>query len=123
MKHNVSRGGKLSKFTLLSVILTVILCMIFAVMVSFWQIEEGVARAVVFGIMIFTVLLAAFFFAKSRKRNGLLNGFFMATAYFAALIIVSAILNGKLPLGIDTVWRFVVIAAAGMFGGILGVNL
>ena len=123
MKHRASKGGNGLKFALLSLIITVILCAVFAAIISSFKISGGAARIVVFLIMIVSVLPVAFLFAKSRGRKGLLNGFFMATAYFIALILLSVALKGKLHSATDTALRFIVIAAAGMLGGILGVNL
>ena len=122
MKRRASRFRKILKFALLSVIMTVILCVVFAVMVRFLHIEAGTARTAVFVIMIFSVLAGAFLLAKSVRRSGLVNGFLMAAAYFIALVLISVILKGKFSFSLDSFTQFVVLAAAGMLGGIVGVN-
>ena len=123
MKHRVSKGGGVLRLALVSVIITVILCAVFSVMVYFLNIEESTARTVVFGIMIFSVLASAFLLAKSKRRAGLVNGLLMSVVYFLVLMIISAVVKGKISFGMNGFLRFVVLAAAGMLGGILGVNL
>ena len=122
MKNRASKFRKILKFALLSLILTVILCTVFALIVHIWRIEEGTARTVVFWIMIFSVLVNAFLLAKSMRRAGLVNGFLMSVIYFIILMLISVILGGKI-FSFDSFMRFVVFAAAGMLGGIIGVNL
>ena len=122
MKHRTSKSGKTLKFALLSLILTVILCAIFALIVHFGNIEESMARTVVFGIMIFSVLVGAFLLAKSKRRSGLVNGLLMSVVYFIVIMLISAILGGKV-FSLDSLSRFAVLAAAGMLGGIVGVNM
>lgn len=123
MKHRASTGGKVLKFALLSVIVTIILCLIFAFAVYFLGIDEGLAQTVVFGIMIFSVFIGAFFLAKCLSRSGLLNGFLMAVFYFVMIVLISVALNGKISFGFSGFMRFIVLSATGMLGGILGVNL
>jgi len=122
VKNRASRFSKTLKFAILSLILTVILCSIFALIVHFWHIEESTAKTVVFGIMIFSVLAGAFLLAKSRRRAGLVNGLLMSVVYFIVIMLISAILGGKV-FSLDSLSRFAVLAAAGMLGGIAGVNM
>lgn len=123
MKRRASRFRKILKFALLSVIMTVMLCVIFALIVQFLHIEEGTARTVVFGIMIFSVFVGAFLLEKSVRRSGLVNGFLTAVAYFIALVLISVISKGKISFSLDDFARFAVLAASGMLGGIVGVNM
>lgn len=123
MKHRVSKGGGVLRLALVALIMTVILCAVFSAIVYFLNIGENAAQAVVFGIMILSVLVSAFLLAKSKRRAGLVNGLLMSVVYFLVLTIISTVARGKISFGMNGFLRFVVLAAAGMLGGILGVNM
>lgn len=122
MGNKVAELGKISKCVLLSFIVTIILCGIFAAAVSVWQIEESTSKTVVSVLMVISVIFGAFVLAKNLEHAGLLNGLIMAIMYFATLVLISFIINGKFSLDAGNITRLVIIAAAGMLGGILGIN-
>ena len=122
MKQKISEFGKISKCVLLSFITTLILCGLFSVAVSIWDIEESTAKTVVFAMMAVSVIFGAFVLAKNIEHSGLLNGLIMAVFYFAVIMLLSLIINGKSAFGATHITKFITIAASGMLGGILGVN-
>ena len=123
MGKRITEFGKISKCVLLSLIVTVILCGIFALAVYLWQIEESTARIVVFAFMIVSVLFGAYVLAKNLEHSGLINGLIMALGYFAVIMLLSLIVCGRISFGIRDITRLVTIAASGMLGGILGINM
>ncbi|MCR4692436.1 MAG: TIGR04086 family membrane protein [Firmicutes bacterium] len=122
MGKRITEFSKISKCVLLSLIVTVILCGIFALAVYLWQIEESTARIVVFAFMIVSVLFGAFVLAKNLEHSGLLNGLIMAFGYFLVISILSFAAGKGISLGVRDITRFVTITAAGMLGGVLGIN-
>ena len=122
MGKRITEFGKISKCVLLSLITTVILCGIFAVAVCLWQIEESTARIVVFSFMIVSVLFGAYVLAKNLEHSGLFNGLIMSLGYFLVILLLSFLVSGRISLSIKDIARLVTIAAAGMLGGILGIN-
>lgn len=122
MGKRITELGKLSKCVLLSLIVTIILCGILAAAVSLWQIEEGTARILIFGFMIISVLFGAFVLAKNLEHSGLINGLAMALLYFAVILLASFVTSGKISVAAKDITRLVTLSAAGMLGGILGIN-
>lgn len=122
MKNRIAEFGKISRCALLSLVVTVILCGIFAFCVHLWQIEESTARTIVFAIVIVSLIFGGFVLAKNIGHSGLLNGLLMSVIYFFALLLLSLITGGGSFSGAADVTRFVTIIASGMLGGILGVN-
>ena len=113
---------KVLKCTLLSVITTIILGGILAFLVYFLPFEETTVEIVVFAIMIVSVLFGSFVLAKNVAHNGLLNGLLMAILYFAAILLTSFVLGDKISVGVKDITRLVTLSAAGMLGGVLGIN-
>ncbi|MBR4173386.1 MAG: TIGR04086 family membrane protein [Clostridia bacterium] len=113
---------KASKCALLSLVVTVLLGGILAFFVYFLQIEEATAKMIIFAIMIVSVLFGGFVLAKNISGKGLLNGLLMSVIYFAILLLLSFMLNGKMAIKVSDITRLVTLAASGMLGGILGVN-
>ena len=122
MKNRIAEFGKISKCALLSLVVTVILCGIFALAVHLWQIEESTARTVVFAMVIVSVIFGGFVLAKNIGHAGLLNGLLMSVIYFFALFLLSLIIGDSSFSGVADITRFITIMASGMLGGILGVN-
>lgn len=122
MEKGLFELKKILKCVLLSFVMTVLLGGILAAAVYFWEIEEPVARIIAFAIMIVSVLFGSFVLAKNLNKNGLVNGLLMAIIYFAVILILSVILNGKAALKVSDITRFITIICSGMLGGVLGIN-
>lgn len=113
---------KILKCVLLSFVMTVLLGGILAFFVYFWQMEEPTVKMINFAITVVSVLLGSFVLAKNIEKKGLLNGLIMAVIYFAVILIASFIINGKISFKTTDLTRLVTLSAAGMLGGILGIN-
>lgn len=122
MEKGLFEFKKVLKCVLLSFVMTVLLGGILAFFVYFWEVPESTVRIIVFAIMIVSVLFSGFVLAKNLERNGLFNGLLMGVIYFAVILVLSLILNGKISFGVANITRLVTVAAAGMLGGILGIN-
>ena len=122
MKKGLFEFKKVLKCVLLSFVMTVILAGILAFFVYFWQIEDTTAMVIAFVIMILSVLFGSFVLAKNLDSNGLLNGLLMASIYFLAVFLTASVMNGKLKISAADITRLVTLSAAGMLGGILGIN-
>ena len=122
MEKGLFEVKKVLKCVLLSFVVTVILGGILAFFVYFWQVQEATVKITVFAIMIISVLFSGFVLAKNLERNGLFNGLLMGLIYFGAILVLSFILNGKISFGMANITRLVTVAAAGMLGGIIGIN-
>ncbi|MBR4721300.1 MAG: TIGR04086 family membrane protein [Clostridia bacterium] len=122
MEKGLFEIKKVLKCVLLAFVVTVILGGILAFFVYFWQMQESTVRIAVFAIMIISVLFSGFVLAKNLERNGLFNGLLMGLIYFGVILILSLVLYGKTSFGVANITRLITIAAAGMLGGIIGIN-
>ena len=122
MEKGLFEFKKVLKCVLLSFVTTILLGGILAFIVYFWQVEEPTVRIIIFAAMIVSVLFGSFVLAKNVDSKGLINGLLMAVIYFLVILIISFIINGKVSFGVTNVTRLVTLSAAGMLGGILGIN-
>ena len=122
MKKGLFEVKKVLKCVLLSFVVTILLGGILAFFVYFCNLQESTARITVFAIMIISVLFSGFVLSKNLERNGLFNGLLMGVCYFGVILILSFILSGKISFGMANVTRLITVAAAGMLGGIIGIN-
>lgn len=122
MEKGLFEFKKVLKCVLLSFVMTVLLGGLLAFFVYFLEVQESTVKIIVFAIMIVSVLFSGFVLAKNLERNGLFNGLLMGVIYFAVIMLLSFILNGKISFGVANITRLVTVTAAGMLGGILGIN-
>lgn len=60
---------------------------------------------------------------SSIKKNGILNGGIIGLTYMLLIYLTSSILNSGFMLNIYSIFMIIIGIAAGMVGGIVGVNL
>lgn len=113
---------KILKGTLLSLLISLILVAILAVVVYFSNVSDRTVSAVIFAISCLSVFLGATILAKNIESRGLLNGLALAGVYFAILFVVSLLANGSVALSFGNILRLLSILASGSLGGILGIN-
>ena len=60
---------------------------------------------------------------SSRKKNGILNGGIIGPIYMLLIYLTSSILYSGFMLNVYSIFMLVIGIAAGMIGGVVGVNL
>ena len=108
--------------TLLSLLISLILVCVLAVVVYFSNITDRTVSAVIFAVSCLSVFLGALILAKNVENRGLLNGLLLAGAYFSILFVVSLIANGTVSTSTGNILRLLSILASGSLGGVLGIN-
>ena len=122
MKGNVINMANILKGVLLALVLSVILTALAAVFVCFMNVSDRTVSNLIFAVSAVSVLAAAFVLAKNSEQRGLLNGLLLGIGYFAVLAVLSLIINGGIGFGSQLFFRCFAILAAGMLGGVLGIN-
>lgn len=112
---------KILKGVLLSLVISILLAALLAIVVFFADISDRTVSTLVMLSSAVSVFSGAVILAKNIESRGLLNGFVLAAIYFLVLISIS-FLTGGFSFDSSAVLRFVAILAAGMLGGILGIN-
>ena len=112
---------KILKGVLLSLVMSVILAAILAIIVFFADISDRTVSTVVMILSALSVFFGAVVLAKNIDSRGLLNGLILAALYFLVLMSIS-FLTGGVSFDSFAALRLISILAAGMLGGILGIN-
>ena len=112
---------KILKGVLLSLVISILLAALLAIVVFFADISDRTVSTLVMLSSAVSVFSGAVILAKNIESRGLLNGFVLAAIYFLVLISIS-FLTGGISLDSSAALRLVAILAAGMLGGILGIN-
>lgn len=108
--------------TFLSLLISLILVCILAVVVYFSNISDRATSGIIFAISCLSVFLGALVLAKNIESRGLLNGLVLGGVYFLILLVVSLLANGTVSLSFSNILRLLSILASGSLGGILGIN-
>ena len=119
-KKNIIR---IIKGSIFSIILSLILLLIFAVLLTYTDISESTIAPVVTIIVGVSILLGSTISTIKIKKNGILNGGLVGLIYTIALYIVSSIVLTNFSFNINSLIMIATSVIAGMIGGIIGVNL
>ena len=119
-------NNKLLKATatgfILSIIFTVILSCLFALILSFTSgIPYGIIDYAAVGIEGISVFSGAYIAAALVKSQGIIIGALCGVTFFI-LTAALALSTGSADIGVITVIRLAVLLICGIVGGILGVN-
>lgn len=106
----------------LALLISLVLVCILAIAVYFSNISDRTVSGVIFAISCVSVLLGAFILARNIASRGLLNGVVLAGVYFAVLLIISLMVNGRVEPTSGNFLRLLATLASGGLGGVLGIN-
>jgi len=110
------------KGTIISIILTLILLLIFATILTYTTVAENTIPAVIIVITAISLLIGSTVVGRKARRNGLLNGAIIGVIYLLLIYIISSILGGNFNLGLKSVIMIIAGISFGILGGIIGVN-
>ncbi len=112
---------KTLKGVLLSLAISILLTVLLAVVVFFADLSDRTVSTLILLASALSVFLGAIILSKNIESRGLLNGLLLAILYFLVLFAVSS-LSGAVAIDRSNLLRFISVLAAGMLGGILGIN-
>ena len=111
------------KGSITSIIITLILLFIFAILLTYTSLQENVISPVVIVITAISILIGSSISTLKIKKNGLLNGGLVGIIYILTIYIISSLTGSGFACNINTIIMMVSSVIAGMIGGIIGVNL
>lgn len=120
MKQNFIR---IIKGSVIAIISTLILLFIFAIVLTYTNIQETVISPVIIVITAISILVGSSISTLKIKKMGLINGALVGLIYILTIYILSSITGTGFTLQIQTIIMIVSSIIAGMIGGIIGVNL
>lgn len=109
-----------AKGALLSVIVTTMLALLLASLVSFGDIPDSAVIALIFFILALSCITGAYAAAKTLSSKGLLTGAALGIIYYIVLAIISLILTKSFSFNSHMLIMLISAMLAGMLGGVLG---
>ncbi len=113
---------KILKGVLFSLVFSILTMGILSVIVFFTNISDRTVSLLIFILSALSVFLGALIVAKNISSRGLLNGLVLGLGYFAVLALLSLCINGSVALETQNLMRLMAALAAGMLGGVMGIN-
>ncbi len=114
--NNIAKGVGIS------FLVTVILLLIFAGLLTYTEISESMTNPVIIIITAISILIGSSIGNLKIKKNGLVNGALIGGIYIFTIYLISSILNWKFGLEIQSIIMIVIGMVFGILGGIIGVN-
>lgn len=106
----------------ISLITSLLLLIIFAILLTYTNIPETVVVPVIIVLSAISILFGSSISNMKIKKNGLLNGGLVGGMYMLTIYLISSILNWDFTLNLEALIFIVVGIAFGLLGGIIGVN-
>ena len=123
VKENNSNGIVIIlKGSLISIIATIVLLMIFAAVLTYSNINENSMPTVIIVVTALCILVGSQITTSKIKRNGIANGALVGAIYSLALYLISSILSKDFSLNIYSIIMMATSILIGGIGGIIGVN-
>ncbi len=111
------------KSLILSILLTFIALLLLSAVLNFTDVSENIISPSIIVISSVCIMIGSFIVSKKIKKKGILNGAILGILYMFVLYIISSIANGSFALNVSSLAMIGIGIIAGIFGGILGVNL
>mgnify|MGYP000236062736 FL=1 len=123
VKENNSNGIVIIlKGSLISIIATIVLLMIFAAVLTYSNINENSMPTVIIVVTALCILVGSQITTSKIKRNGIANGALVGAIYILALYLISSIISKDFSLNIYSIIMMATSILIGGIGGIIGVN-
>ncbi|MDW8799920.1 TIGR04086 family membrane protein [Clostridium sp. A1-XYC3] len=104
-------------------IITVVLLLIFAVIMTFIDVSESVSSMFYLITTLLSIMYGAIYAVRKIKRRGWFIGILVTLLYLSILYIVSVISGNSAVIGTDRMLRFFLAVFVGALSGIIGINL
>ncbi len=114
---------KIVKGSISAIILTIILLLIFATLLTYTEIKENTINPVIIVITGISILVGSSISTLKIKKNGLINGFLVGLIYIITIYLISSLTGTGFKINLNSMIMILVSIIMGMIGGIIGVNL
>lgn len=123
VKENNSNGIVIIlKGSLISIIATIVVLMIFAAVLTYSNINGNSMPTVIIVVTALCILVGSQITTSKIKRNGIVNGALVGAIYILALYLISSIISKDFSLNIYSIIMMATSILIGGIGGIIGVN-
>lgn len=104
-------------------ILTVILLIIFAIIMSITEVSPQFLSVYYLLVTCLSVVYGAIYAARKNNKNGWLVGIVVAILYMVLLYIIAAVFFNDASLGTKELLRLTIAVMVGALSGMLGINI
>ncbi len=119
LKANIIR---IIKGSLLSIIVSVIFLIVFAMLLTYTSLSENTITPIVLAIVGLSILLGSYLSTKKINKKGILNGAMVGVIYMLILYIISSVIFMEFSINASSIIMIICGIIAGIIGGIVGVN-
>ncbi len=106
----------------ISIILTLLLLFIFAIVLTYTNVSEKMIPAVIIVVTAISLLIGSSIVNRKIKKNGILNGAIIGIIYLLSIYLISSSINGDFSITLNSVIMLIAGMFFGILGGIIGVN-
>lgn len=114
---------RIIKGSVTAIILTLILLFVFAILLTYTNLQENIINPVIIVITAVSILIGSSISTLKIKKMGLINGAFVGLIYILTIYLISSITGSGFTVEIQSIIMMISSVVAGMIGGIIGVNL
>lgn len=115
--------SRILKGSILSIIISAILLLIYAILLTYTTISENTMTAVLITISGISILIGSSISSFKIKKQGMLNGALVGLIYMLVLYLISSMLLTGFTINMSSIIMMMVGTLAGIVGGVIGVNL
>lgn len=121
-ENNSNSVIRILKGSIIAMVATIILLIIFAALLTYTNINENTMPTVIIIITALSILIGSQIATSKIKKNGILNGALVGLIYIAFLYIMSGLITKNFSLNNYSIIMIVTSLLIGGLGGIIGVN-
>ena len=114
---------RIIKGSVFSILITLILLFIYAILLTSTNIPESTMSVVVITITGISILIGSSISSFKIKKRGIVNGGLVGFIYIITIYLISSIALMGFSMNITSIIMLIVAIVIGMIGGIIGVNL
>lgn len=104
-------------------IITVVLLLIFAVIMTFTEVSEKTSSIFYLVTTILSIMYGSIYAVRKIKRRGWLIGIVVTLLYLLVLYMVSIVSGNSSVIGTDRITRLLLALIVGALSGMIGINL
>lgn len=126
LDNNIKEKSKfidVLKGSITAIVITLISLVIFSMVLANTNINENTIIPVIIAVTAISILIGSIISVSKISKKGLLNGALVGLIYIAIIYLLSSMVNGNFSFDFNSLIIIISAIIAGMFGGIIGVNL
>lgn len=126
LDNNIKEKSKfinVLKGSITAIVITLISLVIFSTILANTNINENTIIPVIIAVTAISILIGSIISVSKISKKGLLNGALVGLIYIAIIYLLSSLVNGNFSFDLNSLIITIFAIIAGMFGGIIGVNL